>query len=102
MAAAGLALPAVVITGDQISHSKPDPEIFLTAAAALGVDPGDVLVVEDAPAGVAAARAGGFACLALTTTSDPAELPADLVVPDLSRIDWTVSKGRIRIRQRLN
>lgn len=94
---AGMILPAVVVTGDQVTRSKPDPEIFLLAAAELGVDPSDALVVEDAPAGVAAARAGGFSCLALTTTSDPAQLPADLVVPDLSHVLWSVGDTGITV-----
>ena len=51
-----------VVDGNSISRSKPDPEVFLKAAQALGLPPEKCLVVEDAHAGVAAALAGGFAC----------------------------------------
>ena len=49
-----------VADGNDISKSKPDPEVFLVAAKKLGIDPKDCLVVEDADAGVAAALAGGM------------------------------------------
>lgn len=49
-----------VVGGDQISHGKPDPEIFLKVAKALGAAPGDCLVFEDAHSGVRAAHAGGI------------------------------------------
>lgn len=48
--------------GNNISNSKPDPEVFQKAAEMLGLDPKDCLVVEDAKAGIAAAKAGGFDC----------------------------------------
>lgn len=50
----------VVMDGNQITRSKPDPEVFLKAAEALGVSPADALVVEDAVSGVQAGQAGGF------------------------------------------
>lgn len=49
-----------VSDGTDITHSKPDPEVFLIAACRLGLEPGQCLVVEDAPAGIEAANAGGF------------------------------------------
>ncbi len=51
--------------GNNITHSKPDPEVFLKAAEMLGLAPGECLVVEDAEAGVAAATTGGFHSAAL-------------------------------------
>ena len=54
-----------VADGNCITRSKPDPEVFLKAASFLGLDPGVCLVVEDAHAGVQAARAGGFDCAAM-------------------------------------
>lgn len=48
--------------GNNISNSKPDPEVFQKAAEMLGLEPKDCLVVEDAKAGIAAANAGGFDC----------------------------------------
>ncbi len=59
MAAAGLALPQVLITAESVGASKPDPEGFLKGAAALGFAPGDCLAFEDSGAGIAAARAAG-------------------------------------------
>ncbi|MFC5379845.1 HAD-IA family hydrolase [Aquipuribacter nitratireducens] len=86
--AAGVVVPDVVVTADDVRHGKPHPEPFLTGAARLGVDPSRCLVVEDAPAGLAAARAAGMATLAVTTTHEADELHADLVVPDLSYVTW--------------
>lgn len=51
-----------VCDGTMITHSKPHPEVFLKAARALGLKPGECLVVEDAPAGMEAARAAGMDC----------------------------------------
>jgi beta-phosphoglucomutase family hydrolase len=72
--------------------SKPDPYVFLTAAHAIGVLPSDCVVVEDAVAGVEAARRGGMRCLAVTNTNPTEKLQAaDLVVDSLSQLttgDW--------------
>lgn len=54
-----------VVDGSMITQTKPDPEIFLTAAAKLGVDPSECLVVEDAEAGVEAALAAGMMCIGI-------------------------------------
>lgn len=53
----------VVVDGNMITHSKPDPEIFLLAADRLGIDPKHCLVFEDAEAGVEAALAAGMKCV---------------------------------------
>lgn len=57
-----------VVTSDDLTKGKPDPEIFLTAAKKLGVKPEEALVWEDATLGVQAAKNGGFKCVAITTT----------------------------------
>ena len=62
------------MTGDETARGKPSPEPFLLAAERLRVDPADCLVLEDAPAGVAAARAAGMTVWAVTTTHAAAEL----------------------------
>ena len=49
-----------IVDGNMITHSKPDPEVFLLAAKRLGLDPSECGVVEDAYAGVKAAKDGGF------------------------------------------
>jgi len=51
--------PPLIIDAEAVSHGKPDPEGYLLAARALGVDPQECLVIEDSPAGVASARAAG-------------------------------------------
>jgi sugar-phosphatase len=82
-AAAGLTPPAVLITSDRTERGKPDPDPYLAGAAALGADPADCLVIEDAPAGIAAARAAGMTVWAVTTTHAPEELEdADRVLLD--------------------
>lgn len=52
-----------LVDGTMITHSKPDPEIFLLAAHKLGIDPADCVVFEDAEAGVEAALAAGMKCV---------------------------------------
>lgn len=86
VAASGIAAPSVLVTADDVTHGKPDPEPFRLAAERLGVDPARCLVVEDAPAGLAGARAAGCATLAVTTTTPPEGLDADVVVRDLAAV----------------
>ena len=59
-----------VVTAEDITHKKPDPEVFTRAASELGLSPEECLVIEDSLAGVQAAKAAGAACLAVTTTFD--------------------------------
>ncbi|WP_347109728.1 HAD-IA family hydrolase [Paenarthrobacter sp. S56] len=60
MRAAGLAMPTTTVTAEAVTRGKPHPEGYLKAAALLGAEPADVVVFEDAPAGIAAARAAGM------------------------------------------
>ncbi|WP_438354380.1 HAD-IA family hydrolase [Microbacterium sp. CJ88] len=98
LASAGFAQPDVFVTADDVTRGKPDPEPFLTAAARLGVDPARCLVVEDAVAGIAAARAAGCAVLAITGTVEASALPGDVVVDGLDRIALEVDGGVLRLR----
>jgi beta-phosphoglucomutase len=78
------------ISGRDFAHGKPDPEIFLTGAAELGVAPEDAFVVEDATSGVQAAKAGGMAALGVARANDEdllAKADADLVVTSLDEVD---------------
>ena len=88
LAAAGLPVPAVLVTADDVRKGKPDPAPFLFAAARLGRPPGRCLVIEDAPAGIAAAHAAGCRVLGVLTTF-PA-LDAD-VVDDLTQVAVAVT-----------
>jgi sugar-phosphatase len=84
LAAAGLPVPDVLVTSDQVERGKPAPDPYLLAARRLGVEPGRCLVFEDAPAGIAAARAAGMTVWAVTTTHDGSALTeADRVAPGL-------------------
>jgi len=60
----------VDVSGRDFAHGKPDPEIFLTAAHELGVEPSFAIVIEDASAGVEAAKAGGMAAIGIARTGD--------------------------------
>ena len=77
-----------VIGGADVEKGKPDPEIFLTAAAGLGLPPADCIVFEDAAAGVEAAKRGGFFCVAIDRTGRPESLEAaDMTISDLQQFD---------------
>ncbi|MGB5935745.1 MAG: HAD-IA family hydrolase, partial [Ornithinimicrobium sp.] len=95
--AAQLPIPEVVVSADDVRHGKPDPEPYLLAASRLNVAPRQCLVVEDAPSGIASARAAGCAVLAVVTTTAEADLPADLVVPDLSSVQFELAAGGLRV-----
>lgn len=96
--AAGLPDPDVLVVFDDVARGKPAPDCFLLGAQRLGVDPADCLVVEDAPAGLAAARAAGCATLAVRTTHPDGPLDADLVVPLLSSVRLDAGPDGVRPR----
>jgi HAD superfamily hydrolase (TIGR01509 family) len=74
-----------VVTADDIEHGKPDPEGYLKGAAALGVEPQQCVVIEDAPSGVAAAHAAGMECVVVLNTHTQTELAeADLKLDRLT------------------
>jgi mannitol-1-/sugar-/sorbitol-6-phosphatase len=96
---AGLPLPNVLVCAEDVLHGKPSPEVYLLAAAGLAVDPADCIVIEDAPAGIQAARAADMRVIGLTTTHPPELLPADactgtLTGVHLGRIDHGGQRGR--------
>lgn len=68
LARAGIAIPPVMVTSEDVEHGKPDPACFLLGAKRLGVDPAHCLVLEDTVAGLTAADAAGAAGLAITAT----------------------------------
>ncbi len=70
-----------IVDGHQVTHPKPHPEVFLTAAARLGVDPVNCVIFEDSPGGLQAARASGARVAALLTTLKEAP-GADLAIAD--------------------
>ncbi|OHB66579.1 MAG: hypothetical protein A2V70_16160 [Planctomycetes bacterium RBG_13_63_9] len=86
-----------VVTGMDVTRGKPDPQVFLIAASRLGVPPKCCVVVEDAPAGIAAASAAGMACIGLTSTGRTAEslAAADLIVGSLGELSAEVLRDLI-------
>lgn len=91
----GLGLAAafpVQVTAGHVGRGKPDPEVYLTAAARLGVPPAACIVFEDAVVGVEAARRAGMAVVGLTTAHADAELRAAgaaWTAPDFTGLAWT-------------
>lgn len=81
----------VIITADDVTHTKPDPEPFLNAARKLKKLPSRCLVIENAPLGIEAAKKAGMPCLAVTTT-----LPPEF----LSKADW-IGKNITEVIQHL-
>ena len=76
------------ITGSDTKNKKPDPELFLTAARQAGVDPRRCVVIEDATDGVAAAKAAGCKCIAVTNSTTAEKLAdADLIVDSLAEVN---------------
>jgi mannitol-1-/sugar-/sorbitol-6-phosphatase len=84
---AGIRIPSSLITADAVRRGKPDPEGYLAAARELGVLPADCVVLEDAVAGITAARAAGVNAV-IGVGSRGLEGHADVVVTDLTSIRW--------------
>lgn len=87
-----------IVTGDELTKGKPAPDPYLKAAEKLGVNPSDCLVIENAPYGIAAARAAGMTVAAITTTLEQAQIPgADWYAENLqqvhSRLDEIISNN---------
>jgi sugar-phosphatase len=95
--AAGLPIPKVLISSDDIRAGKPDPEGYLTAAELLRAVPKQCLVVEDSIAGIQAARRAGMPVLGMATTFRPEQLNADVCVADFSGIRVEETHHGIRI-----
>ena len=92
---AGIPLPKVLITADDVTHGKPHPEPYLKGAQLLGVEPAECLVIEDAPAGIQSARTGGMKAIGLTSTYPASALTqANLVVKNLTQIQVRVNGTR--------
>jgi len=78
-----------VVTSEDVSHGKPDPEVFLKSAARIGCDPRKCVVFEDAHVGIEAARAAGARVIAVATTNPIEKLGvADAAVASLGEVDW--------------
>ena len=83
----GLPVPEVLVTSDDVTNGKPHPEPYLKGAAALGFDPGECLVIEDAPAGIQAAHAAAMKVIGITSTYRAEAIEhADAVIARLAQI----------------
>jgi mannitol-1-/sugar-/sorbitol-6-phosphatase len=93
-----LPIPNVLVSADDVSKGKPDPEPYLTGAKLLGVNPTDCLVIEDAPAGIRAAHAGGMKAVGITSTYPASGLQeADAVIQKLSQIEVESVGGKLKV-----
>lgn len=100
LAATGLPHPPVVITASDVARGKPWPDPWLEGARRLGVEPAQCVVVEDAVAGLRAARAAGCRALVAvlgTTPREELEPEADLVVPGLPALVASVDGNRLSV-----
>jgi len=74
LGAAGLDVFDVIVSADDVTRGKPDPEGYLLALEQLGVRAADAVAIEDAPPGIAAAKAAGLRCVAVLGTVPPERL----------------------------
>ncbi|MBP2478363.1 sugar-phosphatase [Crossiella equi] len=88
LTAAGLPIPAVTVTGPDVTEGKPAPEGYLRGAELLGVPVGECVVVEDSTAGIKAGLAAGAAHVLGVGKGEEAEA-ATSAVPDLTGVRWT-------------
>jgi sugar-phosphatase len=101
LASAGLPQPRVLITAEDTRRGKPDPAGYLLAAERLGIDPAACLVIEDAPLGIAAARAAGMHVVAVASTRASDELSqADAVVDRLRDIAIVAVASNLKVSVR--
>jgi sugar-phosphatase len=95
LAAAGLPLPRVLVTADDVRRGKPDPEGYLAAAAGLSAPAAEAIVLEDTPDGIRAARAAGVRSV-LGVGDRARDAEPDALVPDLTRVSWNGNGLSIR------
>lgn len=86
-----------IVTAEDVSHGKPDPEVFLKSAGKIGRSPAHCVVFEDAHVGIEAGLAAGAKVIAVATTNEIDQLgKAHLAVHSLREVDWNVFRGLFR------
>src|SRR5450631_822270 len=91
-----LPLPNVLVTADDVATGKPSPEPYLLAARRLGIDPTRCVVIEDAPAGIASARAAGARVIGVTSTNSADKLAgADIIVGRFADLRVVANNGTL-------
>jgi sugar-phosphatase len=95
----GLPVPEVLVTSDDVINGKPHPEPYLRGAEWMSVSPAECLVIEDAPAGIESARAGGMSVLGITSTYAVSALQhADQVIGKLAQVRVTLNgSGKLSV-----
>lgn len=92
LTAAGLPIPDVMVTAEDVAHGKPDPEGYQTAARLLGTNAESCLVFEDAPAGIEAGKRAGADVIAITAARPHAFDPGCPAVLDYTEINFDLTK----------
>jgi beta-phosphoglucomutase family hydrolase len=91
-----------IVYGREVTEGKPSPQVFLLAARKLGIRPGNCMVIEDAVAGVAAAKKAGMKCVAVTNSHPRNSLKkADLVVDTLEKVSVSDLAGLFHHTRRI-
>ena len=100
---AGIPVPKVMITADEVVNGKPHPEPYLKGAEMLGAPPAQCLAIEDAPAGIRSAHAAGMKVVGFTSTYGREELKdADAVVEGFKQMSVVVEEACLRVKVGLN
>jgi HAD superfamily hydrolase (TIGR01509 family) len=83
-----------IISGEEVSKGKPNPEIFLTAAKKMNVKPSECLVIEDATNGITAAKSAGMKCIGLKSSNSGNQdlSKADLVINNFNELSLDIIK----------
>ncbi|EJB08218.1 haloacid dehalogenase superfamily enzyme, subfamily IA [Rhizobium leguminosarum bv. trifolii WSM597] len=84
--AAGLTIPRIIVTGEDVAVGKPDPQCFLLAARQLGFSAANCLVFEDVEAGVKAGQAAGADVVVVTAAGHDLNLPANPIINDYREV----------------
>ena len=90
---AGLPIPRILVSGDDVRQGNPAPEPYLVGAKRLGKAVEKCVVIEDAPAGIAAAHIAGMRVIGIATTHSREELACEVIVDRLSALQVLVDEG---------
>ena len=94
----GVPVPKVMITADEVANGKPHPEPYLKGVEQLGVKPQDCLVIEDAPAGIRSAHAGGMKVIGFASTYRSEQLKeADAVIAGFNQLSVVHEGNSLRV-----
>jgi sugar-phosphatase len=95
---AGLPEPRALVPADEVERGKPHPEPYLKGARLLGIPPAECLVIEDAPAGIQSAHAGGMKAIGITSTYPASELhEADAVIQSMAQLQISQTERKLRV-----